>query len=86
MVEAATANTWITEPKNSASKDEESKAATAKEDSDVVLKFFNEISLMKALKELKKREVDAKMRNEISMAAKCIKIKLNRLSKARGKK
>lgn len=58
-------------------KDEEVKEA------DKVLKFFNEISLLKGLKDLKKRESDALMRDEISMAFKCIKIKLNRLNKAK---
>lgn len=52
-------------------------------EADKVLKFFNEISLLKGLKDLKKRESDALMRDEISMAFKCIKIKLNRLNKAK---
>jgi len=50
---------------------------------DQVLKFFNEIALLKGLKDLKKRESDALMRDEISMALKCIKIKLNRIKKVK---
>ena len=57
MIEAATSNAWTSERKNSASK-EEIKAASAKEESDIVLKFFNEISLTKGLKVLKKRELE----------------------------
>ena len=84
MIEAAAASSKKDSKKAkglAADEEEKKEAVTEKiETKDPILAYFAEIDLFKGLKDLKKRERDPSMREEINMAIKCIKVKLTKLA------
>ena len=85
MIEAAAASSKKDnkKAKGLAADEEEKKEAGAAaekiETKDPILAYFAEIDLFKGLKDLKKRERDPSMQEEINMAIKCIRVKLAKL-------
>ena len=75
MIEAATAKKANITKKVDAA-EEENKQPAASSSDDVVLNFFKEINIFEALKQLKLRQKDRSMRDEIQISVKFMKVKL----------
>lgn len=75
MIEAATAKKANITKKVDAT-EEENKEPAASNSNDVVLTFLKEINIFEALKQLKLRQKDRPMRDEIQISVKFMKVKL----------